>query len=234
LRVDPEAVGVMNSLGYAEAFAGDLPGATKTLELYGKSPGQKTNALDSLGEAYFIQGRFADAEKYFLQAYQADPKFSDGAELLKAAFARWLGGDLKGADELMARYLEGRKAAHDPLVVWRDAVWNFVTGRREIAMSKLDAVPRQVADRQRAVWTGHISDGLPALKEKYDRSAPASDGEARVFYAAALLADGQKDAARKLLQLWPLPAETGGDPTVESLVFPKFIELRRAAGMQAP
>ena len=80
----------------------------------------------------------------------------------------------------------------------------------------------------------HISGDLAAMKEKYERTAPSADGEARVFYASALLANGQKDDARKLLELWPLPVETGGDSMVESLVFPKFIELRRSLGMSVP
>jgi tetratricopeptide (TPR) repeat protein len=231
LRVDPSAAGAMNLLGYAEGYGGDLDAARKTLEEYGRQAGQKTNSLDSLGEVYFVRGHFSDAEKYFLQAYQGEPTFGDGAELMKAAFARWLGGDLTGADGLLLRYLEDRNKLHDPLIVWREAVWDFVTGRRDEALAKLANVPSQLANRQRAVWLGHVSDGLAALKEGYDRSTPPSDGAARVFYAAALLADGQKEAARKLLELWPLPVETGGDATVESLVFPKFIESRRALGL---
>ena len=238
LRVDPAASGVLNSLGYAEGYAGDLDAAKSAFEAYGRQEGQKTNSLDSLGEAYFIRGRFAEAEKYFLQAQQSDPAFAAGAELLKAAYARWLGDmkarDLKAADALMGRYLDERKRSHDPLVAWREAVWDFVTGRRDLAMAKLAEVQPQLADRQRAVWTARISGELSTLKEKYERTAPSSDGEARVFYAAALLAEGQKDAARKLLELWPLPVETGGDSMVESLVFPKFIELRRALGMSVP
>lgn len=234
LRVDPAASGVLNSLGYAEGYAGDLDAAKSAFEAYGKQDGQKTNSLDSLGEVHFIRGRFAEAEKYFVQAQQSDPAFAEGAELLKAAYARWLGGDLKGADALMGHYLENRKSAHDPLVAWREAVWDFVTGRRDLALAKLAEVQPQFADRQRAVWTARISGDLATLKEKYQRTAPSSDGEARVFYAAALFSDGQKDAARKLLELWPLPVETGGDSMVESLVFPKFIELRRSLGMSVP
>lgn len=234
LQAEPADVGVLNLLGYAEAYAGYLDAAKKSLEQYGTAPGQKTNSLDSIGEVFFIHGRFADAEKYFLQAYQADPSFEQGSELEKAAMARWLGGDLKGADELMGRYFDARRKAHDPQVSWREAVWDFVTGRRDQAIAKLADVPPQLADRQRAVWAGHFSVNMNALKEAYSRTAPSQDGEARTFYAAALLAEGQKDEARKLLELWPLPLGSGGDQTVESLVFPKFIESRRALGMAVP
>ena len=117
VKVDPENVGAMNSLGYAQLYAGDLAGAVKTLEAYGRLPDQKTNSLDSLGEAFFMNGRFAEAEKYFLQAYDSNHAFLGGADLLKAAYARWLAGDLKGADGLMTRYLETRRT--DPLNAWR-------------------------------------------------------------------------------------------------------------------
>jgi tetratricopeptide (TPR) repeat protein len=233
LRAEPADSGVLNLLGYAQAYGGDLDAAKKTLEQYGSDLAQKTNSLDSLGEVHFMHGRFAEAEKYFVEAFQSDAAFADGAELKKAAFARWLGGDLKGADELMGRYLDGRRKAHDPLANWRAAVWDYITGRRDQALSKLSEVSPQLAQRQRAVWSGTVSADLGALKEAYARTAPSGDGEARAFYAAALIAAGQKDEARKLLQLWPLPEEPG-DPTVTSLVFPKFIEARHALGLSAP
>jgi len=43
------------------------------------------------------------------------------------------------------------------------------------------------------------------LKQAYERTPPAADGFTRVFYAAALAQAGQKDEARKLIALWPLP-----------------------------
>jgi hypothetical protein len=47
-----------------------------------------------------------------------------------------------------------------------------------------------------------------------------------VLYAAALMHAGQKDEARKLIALWPLPgAET--DPLLQSFVFPKYLELKQ-------
>jgi Flp pilus assembly protein TadD len=231
LAMDPANGAAMNSLGYAQAEAGDLEGARRSFEDYGAQPGQKTNSLDSLGEAYFMNGRFADAEKSFLEAYREDPAFLSGTDLSKAGYAHWLGGDLKGADAIMKRYFDSRR--NDRLIAWREAAWLYTTGRREPAVAALNASPdKQVAARQLAIWNAKITDDAAALKKKFDATPPTSDGEVRTFYAAALLASGDRDHARTLLQLWPLPDVQGGDPFVESLVFPKFIELRKAAGLK--
>jgi Flp pilus assembly protein TadD len=232
-RLDPTNAGVMNSLGYAEALAGNLDAARRALEAYGKLPDQKTNSLDSLGEVSFMHGRFAEAEKYFLQAHQADPKFLGGGDLMKAAHARWLSGDLQGAQPIMQRYFEFRSNQHDPFLEWREAVWQYETGHADAAIEKLQNVPQNEAglsEKQLAVWRGAVAppSDLQALKQAFDRTAPHADGEVRTFYAAALLAAGQKDEARKLLTLWPLPG-SGGDSLFQAMVYPKFIELRRAA-----
>jgi hypothetical protein len=48
---------------------------------------------------------------------------------------------------------------------------------------------------------------------------------ARTFYAAALLGGGQREEARKLVALWPLP-DAAGDPALEPFLYPSFLELR--------
>jgi hypothetical protein len=88
-----------------------------------------------------------------------------------------------------------------------------------------------VSEKQMAVWRGSVKPpgDLTVLEQIYRRTAPAADGEVRTFYAAALLAAGRKEEARKLAVLWPLP-EAGGDSLFRSLVFPEYLELRRAVG----
>ena len=243
LRLEPDNAPAMNSLGYAEAFAGNLEPARRAFEDYRKQPGQEPNALDSLGEAHFMNGRFKDAEKYFLQAHERDAAFLAGADLLKAAYAHWLGGDLNGADGLMRQYLQFRGNLRDPLLAWREAVWLYSTGRREQATAKLESAPAseaQVAVRQLNVWRGATSasgvyalllqkkfvEAVPELKQAYEHTQPAADGQLRTFYAWALYETGRKDEARQLLTRWPLPESTG-DPLFGSLVYPRFIELRR-------
>jgi tetratricopeptide (TPR) repeat protein len=231
LRLNPANTAAMNSLGYAEAYSRDLDAAKKTFEEYGRQPNQKTNSLDSLGEAYFVNGYFAEAAKDFMAAHESNPSFLDGADLLKAAYARWLAGDLKNADAAMKDYLDFRAKVRDPLLVWREASWDFATGRREQAIAKLQTAPpnqKELVEKQMAVWRGTVPlpNNLTALQQAYEHTEPAADGEARTFYALALFAAGRKKEAAALVQFWPLP-DSAGDPLFQSLVYSEFVQLRR-------
>jgi tetratricopeptide (TPR) repeat protein len=228
-RADPGNLSVRNQLGYAQAFAGDLEGARKSFAEYGRQPGQAVNALDSLGEACFVNGKFDQAERAFLDAYQKDPSFAQGAELWKAAHARWLAGDLAGADQIAQRYWQDRAKAHDPLLEWRRANWLYETGRREQAVQLLMQASPQAADvaqRQLRVWNNpqSVPSDLADLEKAYQHATPTSDGLVRTLYAEALVRAGRKDDARSLVKLWPLPEQTD---LLQALMYPTFIELRK-------
>jgi Flp pilus assembly protein TadD len=236
-QMDPGNGEPLNSLGYAELYAGNLDAARKALEEYRAF--LETNAYDSLGEVHFLAGKFADAEKYFLQAHEKDAAYHGGADLLKAAHARWLGGDLSGADAIHQRYIKFRAGLHDPLVAWREAVWLYSTGRRAEAEEKLKGAPA-VAAAQLAVWSGEpqgsgpyalllekkFAEAAEGFKQIYESTPPGSDSQVRVLYAWALAEAGRKDEARALLKWWPLPGDAG-NPLFESLIVPKFVELRK-------
>ena len=120
---------------------------------------------------------------------------------------------------------------------WREANWLYVTGHQAQAASELeraltDENPPQVKElikKQLTVWQnpGGIPKDLNVLKQAYDHTAPAQDGLIRTFYAAALLQAGRKEEARKLVAQWPLP-EASGEPEFQSLLYPKFLEVRKA------
>jgi tetratricopeptide (TPR) repeat protein len=233
LRLEPEQTELWNQLGYAQAFAGDLEAARKSFERYGSDPEHAANALDSSGEAFFSRGKFEEAEKYFLQAHAKSSALLSGADLLKAAYARWLQGDLPGADKHFAEYLAFRRQQNDPLLEWRQAVWEYSTGRADTALARLAKIEGSnpagaVARSQLGVWKDLSK--LPAdpasLKTLYERTPPGLDGVTRVLYARALVRNGQKDEARKVLELWPLPG-LDSDPLLQSLLFPQFLELKR-------
>jgi len=236
LAIEPGNATALNGLGYSQGENGELDDAKKSLEAYGERPDQSINALDSLGEVYFMNGRFADAEKYFLQASARDPNFLNGAPLMKASYARWLGGDLAGADTLMAKYLDLRQKQNDSLVFWRQAVWQYATGRRDQALATLAKAPQDQSanmERQRAVWRGEVrlTEDVSQLKAMFENTNPAADGVPRTLYAAALAQAGKADEASALLRLWPLP-DSPGDPVLQSLLYPKFLELRKSLGVK--
>lgn len=236
LDLEPGNPAALNSLGYAQGGNGDLDAAKKTFEIYGQLPVQANNSLDSLGEVHFMNGKFAEAEKYFTQLSAREPGFLNGAPAMKAAYAHWLAGDLAGADPLMRKYLDLRLKQNDPLVAWREGVWFYATGRPDQAMAALaKAPPAQAAnmDRQRAVWRGqfHPLEDLEQLKKLVENANPAADGLQRTLYAEALVKAGKKDEARALLKLWPLP-ESSVDPILQSLLYPRYLALRKTLGIQ--
>ncbi len=233
LATDPENGEALNGLGYALGEAGDVDGATKILEQYGKKPEQVLNSLDSLGEVYFMNGRFSEAEKYFTQASARQANFLGGAPLMKAAYAHWLGGDLPGADALMQKYLATQ---NNKQTAWRQAVWLYATGRTDQALAMLDNAPADQAAamaRQRSVWRGevHPPEDLDQWKKIFEGTNPALDGLPRTLYAAALAKAGKTDEARALLKTWPLP-ESAADPLLQSLLYPRFLELRKTLGVK--
>ncbi len=230
-RLDPDDLSAPNLLGYAQAFAGDLDSAQKSFEQYGREPGQEANSRDSLGEAMFLRGRFAEAEKHFLEAHAKNSAMLGGGDLLKAAYARWLQGDLPKADEIFTQYRAFRTQLKDPLMFWREAVWDYSTGRSEQAIKLLQSASgptAQIAEKQLAVWRdpNSVPHDRAVLKEIYDRTPPATDGLIRTLYAAALVEAGQKEQARALIELWPLP-EQAGDDLLRAFLYPRFLELRR-------
>ena len=198
-------------------------------EEYAARPGQEANALDSLGEAYYLNGRFEEAEKQFQASYAKDPNMNGGLALSKAAYARLLRRDGAGADQLHAQFTEARKKAKDPSIILRDAMWWYSTGRRDRALQALPTGPDPVAARLRAVWSNPALASLPMeqWKQLFERTTPSEDGTVRTFYAEALLKAGKREEAKQLVRMWPLP-EGPGDPTLTSQMLPRFLAVRAA------
>ena len=104
--LNPDDSRTWNALGYALAWTGNLNGARQAIQEYGKLAPEGANALDSLGEVSFYLGDFQSAAKYFQQAARKSPP-----DLLKAAEALLMTGDLREADALFAKYAGPVKGA---------------------------------------------------------------------------------------------------------------------------
>lgn len=142
---DPDHPLLLNQLGYAQSHAGDLNGAVRSLRRYQKLRPEEANPLDSLGDVHYHWGRFAEAERYYLEAWRKDPLFLGGGEPYKAAWARLMRGDRKGADDLLGKYVATRKASGDPLAEFRRAEWEYVTGRRREAAARVEGLTKGAA-----------------------------------------------------------------------------------------
>ena len=230
VALEPDNAQAWNLLGYVYAYEGKVADAEEAFERYGKFPGQEANSFDSLGEAYFMNGKFAEAEKAFIKAHDLNAALLSGGDLRKAAYAHWLAGDLPGADKLFERYLEFRAKLKDPTLEWQHASWEFSTGRKELAIARLQKSPSPQNKVQLQIWQRPIHPSLDQLKQAYEATLPSSDGFYRTFYADELLRQGKKEEAQKLAGRWPLP-DSAGEPVLQALVFPKYVELRRILGL---
>lgn len=230
--MNPDEPNLINLQGYAYGIDGKLEEARKTFAEYGTKPDSLANSLDSLGEVYFINGRFEDAEKRFQEAYTKSPNGSGVGSLSKAAYARFLRGDVAGADELQKQAMEVRRRAGDALAPVREAMWLYSTGRVGRAVESLKGVSdaaRPLAARLAAAWqTLQVpATDVTQLRATYEKAPPLRDSLVRALYAEALLRANRKDEARQIAALWPLP-EQAGDPLIESAMFAKFLAVRAA------
>ncbi len=104
---------------------------------YAKLPGQQPNSFDTLGEVYFHEWKIRRCREAFLRAHELNAALLSGGDLRKAAYARWLAGDLPGADQLFLRYLDARAKLRDPVIEWEHAAWEFSTGRKDQAIARI-------------------------------------------------------------------------------------------------
>jgi Tfp pilus assembly protein PilF len=232
LAMEPANPDALNQLGYVYGYEGKIAEAEAAFAEYRKLPNQEANSYDSLGEVYFMNGKFAPAEKAFLRAQELNPALTSGGDLRKAAYAHWLAGDLRGADELFQKYLDFRARLHDPSLEWEHANWEYATGRKDQAIARVKKIASPQAALELRIWQGDLKlpPDLDRLKQSYEAAQPSTDGLFRTLYAEALLARGDRDGAKKLAARWPLP-DSVGDPVLQSLVFPKYVALRRILGL---
>jgi tetratricopeptide (TPR) repeat protein len=217
LAVEPQNAALLNEVGYAEMYAGNLNAAITALDEYRRLQPADPNAPDSLGDVNFYFGQFAAAERYYHESFEKDASFNSAGALLKAAHARLRTGDISGADALFNQYLEIRRKAKDPLAEFRYAEWEFLSGRRQQALALMDSLTRslppgaaQQANAQIAVWELDLGDrkrardfaerangeGLAAVA-RFLAGTPVSSAE---WKARALqLLPGAKEETRQLM-----------------------------------
>jgi tetratricopeptide (TPR) repeat protein len=214
LSIRPGDAVALNAMGYAAAFSGDLPTAIRVLRGYEQLRPNEPNPLDSLGDVHFALGHFGEAEQFYLAAHAKSPGFLNGGEVLKAAQARLMTGDVPGATALFNRYRAEREAAHDPNAPYHAAAWLWQTGARRAAIDGMDRLAfatngsdeigaeREIASRadaQAALWLLDLGDRAGAVQ--HARKALAEAGPATSAIAALVAFLAQPEA-------FPLPAQS--------------------------
>ncbi len=230
LAIDPTDAALLNQLGYVEMYAGNLAGATSALNDYARLRPDDPNALDSLGDVHFYLGQFAQAEKYYQRSFEKDRNFNSGGELVKAARARLMTGEVAGADVVFNQYLDARRQAKDPLTEFRRAEWEFLSGRRKQAIARMEAFARSLsadvaatvapeAYAQIAVWEWQLADQAraresalkavslratgPAIMARF-LTEPAAPVAAWMAHAQQMLPQPAQERARKLMLAYAL------------------------------
>lgn len=184
--LNPQEPRAWNSLGYALAWTRNLNGARQAIQEYEKlAPEQDANALDSLGEVSFYLSDFESAAKYFQQAAQKSPP-----ELLKAAEARLMTGDLREADALVARYSGPNARGGNAGTDYRLAQWEYLTGRRTAGKARMETLAREssgdlqaLALSQLASWKLETGDRKAAIDLADQAVAHAQGPQARAVSA---------------------------------------------------
>jgi tetratricopeptide (TPR) repeat protein len=207
LSIRPDDVQALNLMGYAAAYSGDLPTATRVLRGYEQLRPKEPNPLDSLGDAHFVLGHFSEAEQFYLAAQARAPGFLNGGELLKAAQARLMTGDVSGATSLFNRYLASRQAAHDPYAAFHAATWSWQTGGRREAISSLERLAAAGASREiacradalAAIWLLTLGDRAGAAAHARKAVAEVVPADAPMVALVAYLAQPET---------FPLPAQS--------------------------
>jgi tetratricopeptide (TPR) repeat protein len=199
LSIRQDDVTALNLMGYAAAYSGDLPTAIRVLRGYEKLRPNEPNPLDSLGDAHFALGHFKEAEQFYLAAGAKAPRLLSGGEVLKAAQARLMTGDVAGATGLFKRYLAARESIRDPNAGYQAACWEWVTGQRRQALASIDRVARANevgplreisgrADAQAAIWLLTLGDSAGATDHARKAAGEAGPATAPLIAIVAYLA----------------------------------------------
>lgn len=181
-KLEPRNLDAYNQTAYLQAYLHDLNSARASIGRYRELAGPADfNPSDSLGEVNFLTGQFGAAEEAFLDAYAKNP--SAGRELLKAAEARLLTGDIARADQLFSRYLG---TAIKNLAALQQAQWEFISGRGKQAFDRLQTAraafqgdEAALATAQLAVWTLQGGDRSNASKLSAEATAQAVSPQIR-------------------------------------------------------
>ena len=201
LQILPNEVNVLNLLAYAQAFAGDKAGAMASLRRYQSLRPAEANPLDSMGDVQLMYGQLREAEDLYLQADKKDRKSLGGGDLLKAATARLMTGDISGASGLARQYFAARTEMKDPAVPVREAEWQWISGNRQAARNQLQNFAR-------GAETGPLRDVASQAYTELalwnlvsgDRNAAAQFGQKASAAAASQQSAGNAGLARFLSQ----------------------------------
>ena len=221
LALQPNDAALLNQLGYASAYAGDLAAGMRALQQYASVRAADANPLDSMGDVNLLFGRWREAETFYLQAAKKDPAFLGGGDLRKAAMARLMSGDVRGAGALYEQYVGRRVAQRDPLADYYRAEWLWTSGSRPEGYQRLEEFAQRVensplkeaaaeAYAELAVWSvalGKREEAARLAQKAGMLAGPASAGTVAVTQFLAQPAASAAEWSARADRAFPQAAE---------------------------
>ncbi len=131
-----------NLLGYSLAYSGKIPEALAALQRYQALAPNEVDPIDSSGDVNLLSGHPHEAETFYLNSSRKNPKYLEGLDLLKAAVARLMTGDIAGATQIHEKYVEGLSQSPDRNPEIERIEWMWTTGQRKEAWQRLLAFAR--------------------------------------------------------------------------------------------
>lgn len=190
-----------NLLAYAQAWQTHFDEARKSVTEYGRLAPASPNPPDSRGEIEWMAGNLAGAATWFLDSYRRDARFNGGVALEKAALSRYLAGDVRGAEDLVNKYLTDRDQAGDVLAAFHRARWQFLWGDSAGAERLLENLverggPDAAVAASRLTLAALRDNDIPAAKKwaRTVRELTPKTGNPFLARVAATLAEGDTSA----------------------------------------
>ena len=201
----PDDADAWNQLGYTRAWAGDYNSAVRAMGEYRRIRATDPNSDDSTGDIYLMFRHYPEAAASYLASVAKEPFFQNGTSLYKAAWTKFLMGDLGAADKLFTQYRAAHEKQGTPNLSLLEGEWLHLTGRDKEATAlirkevlKLTSLDSQGAYYQTlAVWD---------LLAK-DRETAASDAKA---------AGGARTPLAAVVQFAVLPSASAAEWTARA------------------
>lgn len=209
----PDDADSWNQLGYTRAWAGDYNGAVRALAEYRRIRPNDPNSEDSTGDIHFMFRHYPEAATNYLASVTKEPFFQNGTSLYKAAWTKFLMGDLAAADKLFTQYRTAHEKQGTANLGLIEGEWLYLTGREKEAAAllrkevlKLTSLDSQNAYYQTlAIWALLAKDRDAASRDAKAAGAAKTPLAAVVQFSVLPSASAAEWAARAD-QMLPGPA----------------------------
>lgn len=240
-RAEPGNLPVLASLTYALSLSGDSAAALNIAAEAERLSSGSAFSFDLRGDALFLKGDFAEAEKAYLQTGEKGADYQFGRSFAKAAEAALFLNDVQRADQHMQRFFALYQKAVPGGIAIVQGLWLWRLGEREKALRQAEAFPsvtplfqflgnpagggpQPASAALQALAAGRAAEAADALKQIIRMLPPLQSSRWEQVLAVAHWEAGNKKEACAQLTNWGLP--TPPDEWAGAVVWPRQLEVR--------